>query len=202
MILALALLIGGVVGGTAAWLAATTTPVTNTFSPSTIGLALDEAASTFNMIPGHTMTKDPRITVTGGSEDCWLFVEVNESDNLDTYIAYAVNTGVATKADGVTHGGWTQLTGVQGVDNVYYRKVNKSADNQVFAVLGAGSHPYNESTYSWANDQVLTLPGVTVAQMTAAGSSNPTTLAFTAYAVQLKNSNNTEFTPAEAWANK
>lgn len=198
-VLALALILGGAVGGTAAWLAADTAPVTNTFSPSTIGLKLEEKAATFPMVPGHAMAKDPRITVTGGSEDCWLFVEVEASENLGTYIAWAVNTGPASAADGVTHGGWeTGESGIPG--NVYYRKVSKDAADQVFAVLGGGTHSYNNATYSWGNDQVLTKPEVTLAQMTAAETNAPT-LSFTAYAVQ-RNNGSGEFTAAQAWSQR
>jgi len=189
---------GGVVGGTAAWLAAKSTPVVNTFAPSTIGLTLTEEQENFTMVPGHAIDKAPRITVTANSEACWLFVEVTASENLSTYIDYAVNTGTAAAVNGVTHGGWEQGDGSGVPANVYYRKVDKPAADQVFAVLGGGT--LSGSTYSWANDQVLTRPGVTVEQMTAAGTAQPS-LSFTAYAVQRNNGVN-EFTAAQAWAQR
>lgn len=201
--LACILLIGGVIGGTVAWLTAKTNEVTNVFTTSDINVKLEEAETDFKMIPGWTIDKSPRVTVEKGSEDCWLFVEVTESTNLklSDYIKYAVNTGTESTTDGVTHGGWTQGTGENGVPtNVYYRKVTGVTADQVFAVLGSGT--YGE--YSWANDEVLTLPEVTketMANVTTGETGNQPKLSFTAYASQLMKNSTTEFTVAQAWSN-
>lgn len=121
MVLALVLVIGCTVGGTIAWLTDTTDEVKNTFSTSDITITLEETTTDYKMVPGITITKDPVVTVEGGSEACWLFVKVAESDNLDTYITYTI-------ADG-----WTNLE-----DGVYYRAVEASDADQEFEVL-AGS---------------------------------------------------------------
>ena len=217
LVLALVLLTGGAVGGTLAWLTANSTPVENTFTTSNIGVSLTEKETEFKMVPGHSIDKDPRVTVTANSEDCYLFIEVTES-NIKDYIKYAVNTETPTKTDTekvddkertYTIGGWTQGEGTDGVPtNVYYRKVmtNKN-ENQVFAVLGGGTYPFDngtpdiptdDMTFTWTDDQVLTLPTVKMENMTAADSNKPL-LSFTAYAVQLYKTNNEEFLPGEAW---
>ena len=70
------------------------------------------------MVPCNTISKDPTVTVKANSEACWLFVEVTESENLDTFITYAI-------ADG-----WTELK-----SGVYYREVSASDVDQPFSVL-------------------------------------------------------------------
>lgn len=205
LVLACVLLAGGVIGGTVAWLTAKTNEVTNVFTTSDINVKLEESEETFKMIPGWTIDKSPRVTVEKDSEDCWLFVEVTESENLELsqYIKYAVNTEtVTTDDDNVTHGGWTQGTGTDGVPtNVYYRKVTGVIADQVFAVLGSGSYTFNDDSYTWNNDEVLTLPEVTKEMMADVTTSNQPKLSFTAYASQLKKNNTTEFSAAQAWNN-
>ena len=109
------------VGGTIAWLTATTAPVVNTFTVGDINIDLTETEGKqtdgsykFKMVPGNTIAKDPKVTVEAGSEACWLFVKIEKSSNLDSFITYSVDEGVDK---------WTKLTGVTGVDNVYYREV-------------------------------------------------------------------------------
>jgi len=208
LVLACVLLVGGVIGGTVAWLTAKTNEVTNVFTTSDINVKLEEGEETFKMIPGWTIDKSPRVTVEKDSEGCWLFVEVTESTNLklDDYIKYAVNTTTSvTVTDGVNHGGWTQGTETDGVPtNVYYRKVTNVTADQVFAVLGSGTYIFNGDNYTWANDEVLTKPEVTKEMMTAVTTGengNQPKLSFTAYASQLMKNNTTEFTAAQAWSN-
>ena len=154
MVSALVLVAAMAVGGTLAYLTAQTQAVTNTFTIGNINITLAETTNTYKMVPGQDIAKDPVVTVKGGSEACWLFVKVAESDNLDTYITYGL-------ADG-----WTELTAGSGI---YYREVASSGDDQTFGVL--------------AGDKVTVKSEVTTEQMTAANTSKPT-LAFTAYAVQ------------------
>lgn len=196
------------IGVTIAWLVDTTDDVVNTFTDGHVHITLDESKDLdFKMIPGHTIVKDPVVTVLGGSEDCWLFVEIEESENLNEYIAYAV-------ADG-----WTQGDGINIPNNVYYREVSASDADQAFGILGSGVYPdaTTDPNYPWGDNQVLVLPTVTEEDMDAIttldpnttpdpnGSPLPTpdpqpTLTFTAYAVQLYRTNGVKFTPAEAWA--
>ena len=117
-LLALVLVIGCVAGGTVAWLVATTDTVTNTFTYGKIDITLTETERTYNIVPGVALAKDPKVTVKGGSEDCWLFVKVGQP------IAFA---------DGVSYGiadGWTKLE-----DGVYYREVPKADTDSEYYVL-------------------------------------------------------------------
>lgn len=148
------------IGGTIAWLTAETTPVTNTFTTSDINITLAETTSDYKMVPGNTISKDPKVTVVSGSEACWLFVKIEESATLDSYISYTV-------ADG-----WTALT---GVDGVYYREVSEENIGVTYSVL--------------ANDQVTVKSDVTKADMKALDEADAVqpTLTFTAYACQQDN---------------
>ncbi len=174
------------IGGTIAWLTATTATVTNTFTASNIDITLTETWNTdtdddgendswsAKMVPGNTITKDPKVTVVAGSEDCWLFVKVEKSTNLDNFISYTVVSD------------WTAL---DGVDGVYYRKVNASNTNQEFSVL--------------ANNQVTVKDTVTKDMMDGLSTNNQPTLKFTAYACQSANlsdlNNDTVIDAKDAW---
>ena len=216
--LALVTLMGTAVGGTLAWLMDDTDPVVNTFTDSNITIDLDETTTTYKMIPGWTIAKDPYVTVEANSEDCWLFVKVTESDDpvLADYIQYnvdvdAVSTAKKTVGEeelDVTHGGWTQGNGTDVPANVYYRKVAAANTNQYFAVLGSGTYTADEVAYTWADDEVLVKPEVTEQDMDAiAGDADQPSLTFKAYAVQLFKTNDNgsaedtsdEFTAKEAW---
>ena len=174
LVLALAMIVVCVVGGTLAWLIATTPEVKNTFTAGDINITLAESENLdLKMIPGYTIAKDPKVTVKAGSEKCYLFVKVDKSANFDTFMTYDM-------ADG-----WTALDGVNGV---YYRVVDTAGMGTPYSVL--------------ANDQVTVKDTVTKADMNALkadGAIQPT-LTFTAYACQYNSSNNTPFTAEAAWA--
>lgn len=210
LVLSCVLLVGGVIGGTLAWLTADGGSVTNTFTESDIDITLSETKpenKTAPMVPGWTIDKDPKVTVKADSEDCWLFVKITESTNpdLDAYISYAIASGWETvqpeDANGVT---------------VIGRKVYKGEGVSGFNILGAGTYTdpmgTNDVTtddfpISWNENQVCVKPSVTETMMTAIATNKPT-LSFQAYAVQLFKTNSDgdrdktddEFTAAEAWA--
>lgn len=159
------------VGATLAWLVANTAPVTNTFTYGDIKITLAETTTSYKMIPGYTIAKDPKVTVTANSEACYLFVKIEASTNFSDFMEYVV-------ADG-----WTALNGNAGV---YYREVSASTSDQTFAVL--------------KNDQVKVGSEVTKAQFDALTDTTKPKLTFTAYACQLYKGNESKFTAAEAWA--
>ena len=85
------LLVVSTVFVTMAYLTSKTDVVTNTFTVGKVTITLDEAdvdlmgvkdgdarvkANEYKLIPGHTYIKDPTIHVAGDSENCWLFVKV------------------------------------------------------------------------------------------------------------------------------
>ena len=69
---------------------------------------------------GTDSAKDPTVTVQAYSSDCWLYVQLNESENFAEFMEYAM-------ADG-----WQAVTDAEGV---YCRPVDSSAEDQSFAVL-------------------------------------------------------------------
>ena len=174
LVLALTLLVVGVVAGPLAWLTAKSDTVVNTFTTSDIEVELKETTGTeYKMIPGYTISKDPKATVLSGSEECYLFVKLDKSANFDTYLEYVI-------ADG-----WTKLEGV--TDTVYYRKVQTADIGTAYSVL--------------KGDQVTVKGEVTKAMMDGLTTETLPKLTVTAYASQLHKNATTEFTAAEAWAN-
>lgn len=176
MLLSLVLVIGCVAGGTLAWLTATSNEVNNVFTTSDIGVTLEESNDlNLKMVPGWTITKDPKATVTTGSEDCYLFVKVEKSANFDDFMTYAIAED------------WTELS-----DGVYYMIFDsKNAENE------------NEMGTAYSvlkDDQVKVKDTVTKEDMKALTDETKPNLSFTAYAVQLYRENGTQFTVAEAWA--
>ena len=94
LVLSLALVVVCIIGGTLAWLTANTDPVTNTFTTSDINITLEESKDlNLKMIPGWTITKDPKVTVTAGSEKCYLFVKLDKSENFDRFMSYEMAEG-------------------------------------------------------------------------------------------------------------
>ena len=169
-LLALVLVIGCVAGGTVAWLVAKTEPVVNTFTYGNINIALTEEAGgtekQFKIIPGTNIVKDPKVTVTAGSEACWLFVKVEET-----------GTFVADKGTYAIANGWTQGDGTEIPSNVYYREVSaEDAKTGVNYYVLAGNATYPNGVITVSAD--LTKENIPAA--------NPT-LKITAYAVQKEN---------------
>ena len=185
LIVCLTLIIGCAVGGTIAWLTDKTEAVTNTFTAGDVDIDLTETWNTDSdnngvkdcwtakMIPGASYTKDPVVSVTANSEDCWLFVKFEEKNDAKTYLVY---TSTLT-----TDNGWTQGDGTSIPADVWYRKVLASDDTRSWHLL--------------ANDTVqINGEAVTKANMSTADDAQ---LVYTAYACQ---SASFEDNAAGAWA--
>lgn len=173
LFLALTLVLVGVIGGTMAWLTAQTPEIVNTFTDSDIDITLDETTGEeYKMVPGYTISKDPKVTVETGSEKCYLFVELEESANFDNFLTYEI-------ADG-----WTAL---DGVDNVYYRTVDTADMGTAYSVL--------------KGDQVTVKGTVTKEMMNGLTAEIYPTLTVTAYASQFNKNATETFTANEAWTN-
>lgn len=172
MVLALVLLAVCAVSGTLAWLTAKSDTVVNTFTTSDIKVELTETNETYKMVPGYDIHKDPKAKVLAGSEECYLFVKLDKSQNFDTFLTYEMAEG------------WTL---VPSETNVYFRKVLTADIGTAYSVL--------------ANDQVTVRGEVTKAMMDGLTTETLPKLTVTAYASQLHKNATTEFTAAEAWAN-
>lgn len=188
LILALVLVFGAAVGGTIAYLTDTTGPVTNTFTVGKVDITLTETFNTdtdsdqekdawkAQLIPGTTYAKDPVVTVTGNSEDCWLFVKFEQNGDPATYLTYTSNL--------TAENGWTQGDGTNIPDNVWYRAVNKADTDTSFQLL-AGNSTYPTGCISVKDT-------VTNQNMNTAANAQ---LVYTAYACQKAN-----MTAVDAWA--
>ena len=169
-------LITGSVLGTMAWLTAETDEVVNTFTYGNINIDLDEhvydpgqnalgeeltkSADNYLIIPGIDLPKDPFVTVKAGSEDCYLFVKVEESAGFaEGKVTYAVDES------------WTKGDGTKIPANVYYRQVSQPAADATFDVLKDNKILVSENL---TKDEVKEMQQSQVRP----------TLKFTAYAIQ------------------
>ena len=174
VLLSIILILCATIGGTLAWLTATSGPVVNTFTTSDITVHLQETTGTnYQMIPGHTIAKDPKAWVDTDSVPAYLFVKVEKSTNFNTYME-------EPKIDTA----WKKLDGVEGV---YYCEVTNAAQ------MGESN-----AKPILVNNQLKVKESVTKEQMTEAKGNEPK-LTFTAYAHQLYKSSGVKFTEAEAW---
>lgn len=131
LVLCAVLLVAASVLGTLAYLTDTKS-VTNTFTVGSVKITLDENhvddqgkavtpadrhddGNTYHLLPGHEYDKDPIVHVVANSDDCYVFVKV---ENQIAAIEDQSNTVVAQ----IKANNWSELS---GVDNVYYKVSNK-----------------------------------------------------------------------------
>lgn len=143
-----ALLVSASVMGTMAYLTSQTETVENTFTIGQVAITLDEAdvkpdgtledttarvtANTYHLLPGHEYVKDPIVHVNAISEDCWVYVKVE--NGISAYEAAAENTegGYVQIATQITNHGWTALDNVENVYYMTYTKNQTDKDLEVF----------------------------------------------------------------------
>lgn len=183
--IAAVLLVTLAIGGTMAWLTDDTDAVTNTFTPTTLEVDLTETgvdendrANSYEMIPGATIDKDPKVTYST-DVDAWLFVRVSEENRADYFLDYSVITG---------DGAWTALENNPGV---YYMAVaaGSSSTTGISVIMDAAGNA----------DKVTVSSGVTKDDMDtliSQGEANYPQLVFDAYIIQQEGFS----TPAAAWA--
>ena len=161
ILLAVTLLIGCGIGGTIAWLIDDTETITNTFTTSEVTVEISEeypANSTAKMVPGDTIKKDPKVTVSADSEYCYVFVEIIEENDFANFMEYGV--------DDV----WTA---VEGKTNVYYKEIDENTQDRTFNIL--------------AEQQVTVKSTVTMDIMGTVVEGKEPSLSFKAYAIQSAN---------------
>lgn len=177
------LLVTMAVGGTLAWLTATSGPVENTFKPSDIDVLINESPYTattntidttaakvtantgYQFVPGVNLPKDPEVTVDN-DVDCYVFLKVTGT-NWPSYAKYEIDST------------WTQL---KGYTDVWYKEVAADADVKSFNVL--------------VGDQVTVDQTVTdMSESYEGGTAKNVKLTFNAYACQKAPAND----PVTAW---
>ena len=158
-----------------AWLVSNPDSVVNTFTYGDINITLTETTGdSYKILPGNDIPKDPKVTVKANSEDCWLFVKVDESN----WPTFTEGTPATRKVNYAIADGWTALENVSGV---YYREVDAVTADTDYAVL--------------ADNEITVSQNLTKAEVDKVKTTNPT-LTFTAYAVQ---HDNNITTAAQAW---
>lgn len=132
------MLVCATIAGTLAYLTSTDT-VTNTFTVGNVSIKLDEAKvdvngkavtpeqrvkeNKYKLLPGQTYSKDPTIHVQAGSEDCYVFVKVeNDLSNIE---------GGTTIAQQMLTNGWTAIDEENGI----YRKTDPVSANDNVVVF-------------------------------------------------------------------
>lgn len=178
------------IGGTLAWLTATTQEVKNTFTVGDIAIKLEETKQSDNtvlesgeewsaqLIPGSTYTKNPVVTVIGSEDnvDCYLFVEFDPTVSK-TYLDYTS----AWEAEGQTT--WTQLSANGVTPEVWYTTVTASSTDTSFLLIVNNTVAVKEGLLKADTDETtLSMPAADF------------TMTYTAYAVQQDN-----LTVEEAW---
>ena len=193
-VLSVALIVTLSVTATLAWLQDTTDPVVNTFTEGKVDIDLYETPvdggtnkeNTYKMVPGNVLSKDPTVEVLAVSEACWLFVKIEEINNIDTFLSYAI-------ADG-----WTVLNGT--VDNAE----NPTAGDETIVIYRAVADTDTDQTFAVLKDNQVTVnTSVDMDDMKNLNEDTYPKLKFTAYAIQSANINdeNSNGTTADdAWA--
>lgn len=166
-----------IVNGTVAWLTGKSGLLKNQFSYGNIKITLHDDSNTgdgdtinYEITPGTKIEKKTYIKVKEKSEDCWLFVKINETDNFKDFMTYSLEDN------------WTKL---ENNENVYYMKVNKSNDEQVFNVF--------------KNNEILVRTDVTKEQFSSLTLGNYPSLSVSASAVQRNDKIDEIDTALEAW---
>ena len=139
--------------------------VTNTFTVGDVAITLDEAKvdangvkieganrvteNTYKLIPGHSYTKDPQIHVGATSEDCYLFVKVE-----DGLAAIEADQTIAAQ---LTANNWKA---VSGVANVYVYAVGSDAKtivakNANINVFGSFTLKGDANTADYASAKII-----------------------------------------------
>lgn len=139
MTLCAVMLVVASVMGNMAYLTSTD-EVVNTFTVGNVEIKLDEAkantdgtlvdngatrvqTNSYKLLPGHAYTKDPTVHVDANSEQCWLFVKVEDG--------LAAIEDTTTIADQMTAKGWTPIASGSNV-YAYRTKVNAGENISVF----------------------------------------------------------------------
>ena len=150
-----ALLVCATVLATMAFLTATDS-VRNTFTVGNVAITLDEAevdangkavtpenrvdANTYKLIPGKTYDKDPTIHVATGSEDCWLFVK------LENGLVEIID---ATTIENQMTSNWTLID-----NNIYAYKTSVSAGANV-TVFNTFTLAQDANVEEYANAEIV-----------------------------------------------
>lgn len=194
MLLSVVIIIGGAISGSVAWLVDTSSSSTAVFTVGQVKMYVGSTEepmlfsrlakaedNTLRMVPGSTLTiNDPPVTILAGSEDCYLFVKIDENtgdlptDDFQAHLSYQIVDG------------WTAAKGETIPDGVYYRVVERMDEDQTFTIVQDHHVKVSMDITNEMMDKLIE-------------TGNTPTLTFTAYAVQLSGGDQ-QFSVADAWA--
>ena len=114
-----------VIGGTVSWLKSETNLLVSGFSYGDIKISIiegetNDTAKNYEIMPGTKIIKNTEIVVEENSEDNWLYVKIEQTQNFNDFMTYTIDDG------------WEKLN---DYENIYYRKVSKSNKKQTFNVI-------------------------------------------------------------------
>lgn len=172
-VVALSLALLCTIGGTLAFLVAKSNTVTNTFTYGKIELKVwedkktNETGKTYtNVVPGDVLAKDPVVTVTEGSEECYVYVLIdNQLGNAASYniantwievgkrgtkVLYRYNTVVDARTSAQDLAVFTTLT---FVNTLTKDDVPDLGEKKV--VISAYAHQSDNTTEELADDAAI-----------------------------------------------
>lgn len=175
LMLALALAVGGITGGTIAWLTAKTPTISNTFVVGNIGLELTESSATTAskdenniVVPGQTFTKDTKVTVKANSVKCYLFLRIDENHNV---IPDKATKKIIDWEFDNDENGWTKL----GATSYYYLVVNPSTTDTTFKLVKGDKLTVNTELTKEQIDKITTNPTLSFSAAAVQFDAIPTT---------------------------
>ena len=168
------LLVCVTIGATVAYLTSND-KVVNTFTVGKVAITLDEApvepdgtlktgprvdANAYHLLPGKSYQKDPIVHVDKNSEDCYVFVKVENGIAALEADSTEARPNIAAQ---IESNGWTVL---DGVTNVYYQEYKKTdpaptkdVDLPVFAMFTISENA--DASDAWASVNANTKVTVT-----------------------------------------
>lgn len=173
-IVSLALLV--ITPSTIAWLKDETDFLVSNFSHGNIKISISESNLDNNLIknyeiaPNAKFVKDTQVIVEANSEDCYLFIVVDKSSNLDKFMKYEIEDG------------WKNL---KDNSNVYYREIDKKNENQTFNVI--------------KNNVISVKDNLTKEDFNALNEENYPTISISAHAIQRNSKIDAIDTAEDAW---
>lgn len=190
--LCIALAVVAIGGATLAYFTDTTPAVKNTFTVGKVDIDLwenEDGTTNSNKVsgrtdikvaPGSDIKKNPTVSVTADSEDCWLFVQMDITNWPAANVTYALAEGWSILP--ATKGG-TAADFTVGTSFVLYRTVSKADTTREFAIL-------SDDTITVSNQLV----SGNFVQDANGGMKQPS-MVFTAFAIQKDNLGNVN----DAW---
>lgn len=164
IILAVVLLVTATVSTTVAYLTSSD-EVKNTFTVGDIIIDMDEAdiddsstgdrdkSNKYHLIPGGKYTKDPTIHIGTSSEDCYLFVKID--NGIEAIESVATETSSNTIKSQLTANGWTLVKGETDVYKFSRIATKDDVDIPVFESFRISDKVDNATLANYANANII-----------------------------------------------